>query len=398
MTEPNHVYTSVEICAGAGGQALGLHNAKFEHKALIELDPDACRTLRANVNTLNCAASTVYELDLKQFSKKAAGLEPQEYNIKSLGLVKGEIDLLAGGVPCPPFSFAGKQLGADDERDLFPHMLDMVEALDPKAVMIENVRGLLEPEDRFGGYRKEIIDRLEALGYAKCAWEILEAQDFGVPQLRPRAVLVAMKHKYAPHFEGMPKRSSSEPRQKARKALNDTMIERFDKLLEALETEKIDAAEKTKKIEKAKNARNRWSNWQGKDTVAPTLVGGSKKHGGADLGPSRAKKAWAALGVNALGVADEEPTSNPERHLLRKEGPMLTVKQAALIQGFPEEWEVTGKKTAAYRQIGNAFPPPVAQAVAEQIAKALRACDSGEIPEPESSTLLGKQPELFSAS
>lgn len=94
--------------------------------------------------------------------------------------------------------------------------------------------------------------------------------------------------------------------------------------------------------------------------VAPTLVGGSKKHGGADLGPTRAKKAWEALGVCGLGVAnnvkDMERLESQDRDLFAKAGPKLTVTQAAIIQGFPETWKFSGKKTAAYRQVGNAFP------------------------------------------
>ena len=98
---------------------------------------------------------------------------------------------------------------------------------------------------------------------------------------------------------------------------------------------------------------------------APTLVGGSKKHGGPDLGPTRAKKAWATLGVDGMGIWDEAP----ERDFVGM--PRLTTRMAARIQGFPDEWEFFGKKTAAYRQIGNAFPPPVAAAVGRQIRAAL---------------------------
>lgn len=120
--------------------------------------------------------------------------------------------------------------------------------------------------------------------------------------------------------------------------------------------------------------------------VAPTLVGGSKKHGGADLGPTRAKKAWEYLGVCGLGVAnkpeDMERLNSKERDLFAAAGPKLTVTQAALIQGFPKEWEFTGKKTAAYRQVGNAFPPPVAQAVGEQIREALEAAMKAGVKAP----------------
>ena len=101
--------------------------------------------------------------------------------------------------------------------------------------------------------------------------------------------------------------------------------------------------------------------------IAPTLVGGSKKHGGPDLGPTRAKRAWATLGVNGMGIANEAPAADFEGM------PKLTVTMAAKIQGFPETWEFLGGKTAAYRQVGNAFPPPVACAVAAEVRKCLEA-------------------------
>jgi DNA (cytosine-5)-methyltransferase 1 len=100
--------------------------------------------------------------------------------------------------------------------------------------------------------------------------------------------------------------------------------------------------------------------------VAPALVGGSKKHGGADLGPTRAKEAWAKLGVDGRGVADAVPSKDFNGM------PRLTVRMAARIQGFPDSWQFAGRKTAAYRQVGNAFPPPVARAVGVAIAEALR--------------------------
>jgi len=96
-------------------------------------------------------------------------------------------------------------------------------------------------------------------------------------------------------------------------------------------------------------------------------VGGSKKHGGPDLGPTRAKKAWASIGVDGMGIAD----AAPEPDFIGM--PRLTVRMAARIQGFPDHWQFSGKKTAAYRQIGNAFPPPVACAVGMRIQAALNA-------------------------
>ncbi|MGV9878300.1 DNA cytosine methyltransferase [Streptomyces sp. NPDC003006] len=336
-------YTSVEVCAGAGGQAAGLHNAGFKHAALIEIDKDACQTLRDNTGTNpEWAGCRVIEADLREFDSA------------SLGLARGELDLLAGGVPCPPFSAAGKQLGRDDERDLFPRMLELVDELEPKAVMIENVRGLLDP--KFVEYRHEIIKRLESMGYEKCYWEALEAKRYGVPQLRPRAILVAMKPQYAQHFQ----HTKPDEREEVTvgEALHDSMRARYD------------AVADDPRVEMA------FKKWYEKalEGVAPTLVGGSKKHGGADLGPTRAKRAWADLGVCGLGVANEPgEMKDPERDLFAAAGPKLTVTQAGLIQGFPADWKFYGRKTAAYRQVGNAFPPPVAQAVGEQIYAAFEA-------------------------
>ena len=120
--------------------------------------------------------------------------------------------------------------------------------------------------------------------------------------------------------------------------------------------------------------KNRWPGaaaWAAKaNDIAPTIVGGSKRHGGADLGPTRAKRAWRELAVDALGVADAAPSADEPASLL----PKLTCEMVARIQGWngPEyRWEFTGRKTSNYRQIGNAFPPPVARAIGDQIRRAL---------------------------
>src|SRR6185295_6484013 len=107
------------------------------------------------------------------------------------------VDLLAGGVPCPPFSVAGKQLGAKDERDLFPVALRLADAIRPRAVMLENVRGLLDPA--FDAYRKRLFSTFKKMGY-KPDIKLLQASAFGVPQLRPRVVILALRNEDADHF------------------------------------------------------------------------------------------------------------------------------------------------------------------------------------------------------
>jgi DNA (cytosine-5)-methyltransferase 1 len=380
--------TSLEICAGAGGQAVGLHNAGFDHLALVEWDPHAVQTLKANVGDWpgwdEQRVEALEPMDVKAF----LGSEVH----KSLGLERGQLDLLAGGVPCPPFSLAGKRLGKDDERDLFPAALGIIEDLLPKAVMIENVRGILEPPEVFIDYRRDILGDLRELGYVipeieshwsavkqdlvmRQVWRRMDASYFGVPQLRPRAILVAI-HKSvltSPDVEFVwPTR------------LHGKQATVVDELAESMEARCRKFWNKNKYGERARagepTGRSVYNKWlraaseaaEAGRGIAPTLVGGSRKHGGADLGPTRAKRAWEALGVDAMGVANDPHECDPERDLFRDAGPMLTVDQAAAIQGFPEGWKFQGKKTARYRQVGNAFPPPVAEAVGRAIAAVLR--------------------------
>jgi DNA (cytosine-5)-methyltransferase 1 len=317
----------VEICAGAGGQSLGLHRAGFAHELALELDESAADTLRHNLTRVQGG-----EPDVKVGDVADPDLwTPEDYN---------GIDLLAGGVPCPPFSIAGKQLGSSDERDLFAWAVELAGRMRPRALMLENVRGLSTP--RFSGYRQAVADRLAELGYWS-EWRLLHASDFGVPQLRPRFVLVAMAEEHARHFV-WPEPDAN--RVTVGDVLRDLMAE-----------------DGWRYADKWAAVANR---------VAPTIVGGSKKHGGADLGPTRAKLAWAELMVDGKGIADGPP--NGRDPSFRTKLPRLTNGMVARVQGWGKpgyEWEFLGRKTSVYRQIGNAFPPPVAEALGTSIADAL---------------------------
>lgn len=309
----------IEICAGAGGQALGLERGGFEHAALVEVDTDAVKTLRTNRPHWNVLQADVRSLTARDLSADGES-----------------IALLAAGVPCPPFSLAGKQLGADDERDLFPIMLALAASLHPQAILIENVKGILQA--KFDSYRTAVLQQLESLGYVT-SWRLVRACDFGVPQLRPRAVLIAMRPAAFARFTWPEPTTCPDTAPSVGRVLYDSMAS----LGWELAREWADSAMR----------------------IAPTLCGGSRKHGGADLGPSRARQAWAELGVNGSSVADAPPL--PGTPLPVK----LTVAQMALLQGFPPDWAFAGRKTSAYRQVGNAFPPPVAEAVGRSIATAL---------------------------
>lgn len=305
--------TCVEICAGAGGQALGLHMAGFKHVALVEYEQEYCDVLKKNMPDWNVICMDVHKLDGHQY----AG-----------------VDLLAGGVPCPPFSIASKQLGQNDERDLFPEAIRLIGEIKPRAVMLENVRGLLDP--KFSDYRQHILDSIEALGY-KVQIKLLNASDYGVPQLRPRVIIIGIRNDEKGEF------TYPEPHPEAAPTVGETL-------------KSLMGANGWKKVDEWAESAN---------TIAPTVVGGSKKHGGPDLGPVRARKAWAELGVDGLGIANEAPAEDFEGM------PKLTKEMIARIQGFPEYWSFGSKKTAACRMIGNAFPPPVAKAVGEEIRRCL---------------------------
>jgi len=313
--------TSVEMCAGAGGQALGLEQAGFQHEALVEIEKPFCETLRSNRPRWN-----VCEGDLADFDGRP---------------YKG-VDLLAGGLPCPPFSVAGKQLGAKDERNLFPEALRLVDEIRPRAIMIENVRGFLDAV--FEDYRLHLKKQLKKLGY-ETNWRLLNASEFGVSQLRPRVAIIALRQELVENFD-WPQVAVHNPA-----SVGEIL---FDLM-----------------------AANGWRGaaaWRERaNEIAPTIVGGSKKHGGPDLGPTRARQAWATLGVNGSSLAEDAP----ERDFVGM--PRLTLRMVARIQGFPDDWFFSGRKTTAYRQVGNAFPPPVARAVASQLKKALSVRRIGTI-------------------
>lgn len=316
--------TSVELCAGAGGQALGMERAGYHHEALVEIDKHCRNTLLLNRPHWNVVDGEQSDL---------ANFDGRPYQ---------GVDVLSGGLPCPPFSVAGKQLGHADERNLFPDALRVVDEIRPQAIMFENVRGFLDAV--FADYRQKLKRQLQKLGY-DTDWHLFNASDFGVPQLRPRVVIVAIRRDMSEHFS-WPTSSSTSPATVG-ETLHDLM---------------------------AKNGWQGATRWMKQaDDIAPTVVGGSKKHGGPDLGPTRAKRAWATLGVDGMGIANEAPANDFVGM------PRLTVRMVARLQGFTDDWQFSGKKTPAYKQVGNAFPPPVAEAVASKIREAISVRKSFQV-------------------
>lgn len=304
---------SLELCAGGGGTALGLEDAGFSPVALLDNNSNACATLRYNRPYWNVIEADIRGIDLSYW--------------------RG-VDLLSGGLPCPPFSIAGKQLGADDDRDMFPSMLKIVEAVRPRAVLIENVRGILAT--RFTLFRAGIDAALDAQGF-DANWMSFNGADFGVPQNRVRVFLVALRRNATtPLCWPTPTQGN---RLTVAAAIGDLMAERDWRGAPA------------------------WMNQAA--FLAPTIVGGSHKHGGPDLGPTRARREWAQLGVDGLGLADAPPA--PDFVGM----PRLTVPMVARLQSFPDDWTFLGSKTQAYRQVANALPVRLACAVGKAVRKCL---------------------------
>ncbi|QOV38099.1 DNA cytosine methyltransferase [Streptomyces ferrugineus] len=317
--------TFVDVCSGAGGLALGLERAGFEPRLLLDDDEDAVQTLRTNRQHWN-----VLHTDL-------LGFDPKDHRESY------DVDLLAAGLPRVKSSATVKRADSDIEVRLLEATVYLVHAIRPRAVLIENVPGLAHA-DKYQEFRDFARAELAHLGY-EFSWFVVNAVDFGVPQNRKQGILVAIEQRWAAAFRP-PTPTVQEP-MTVGIALGPTMASR------------------------GWTDASRWAAQA--DQPAPTLVGGSKNRGGADLGPTGAKRKWATMGVNAHTVGDTVPGPDfvwdPE--LGRDNMVKITVEQAALLQGFPATWEIAGRKTARYRQVGHATPPPVGAALGQAIAEAL---------------------------
>ncbi|MFE5755229.1 DUF6339 family protein [Streptomyces massasporeus] len=315
-----HRLTFIEICAGAGGQALGLETAGFDPVFLIDSKADACFTIDRNRPEWD-----VICMDLGHFDPS---MRPD-----ALG-----VDLLSGGLPRVKSSATVGGPEEADELRVLRTAINLVCKIKPRSVFFENVPDLVE-SPQFEADRAWIDEELHGAGY-RTGWRVLNAADFGVPQNRNSGFLVALQAPYFPAFAWP--RPSELPPPTVGQVLGPSMA-----------SGGWPGAERW-----IKNA----------DRIAPALVGGSDRRGGADLGPTGSKKAWAALGVNGNSLGDKPPDAD----FGVGDHPKLTVEQAAMIQAFPHDWVFAGGKTSRYRQVGHAMPPPLATAVGQSIAAALR--------------------------
>ncbi|MFE2354644.1 DNA cytosine methyltransferase [Streptomyces parvulus] len=318
--------TSVDVCSGAGGLALGLESAGISPVLLLDKKRQSCDTLLANRPNWNVVCDDLIDFLPEKFPESL------------------DVDLLSAGLPRVKASAAVRRTDSDEELRLLAATIYLVHSIQPRALLLENVPALAE-SPAYAEIRDFIRAELAHLGY-KFRWFVLNAADFGVPQERKLGILVALKEKWFHSFA--PPGPTVAEHVPVGRALRRSMASRGWPEADVWAAQAL--------------------------SVAPTLVGGSDNRGGADLGPSGTKRAWARMGVNAGALADEVPgpeyqwqPSGPAGRMLK-----ITVDQAGLLQSFPPDWRITGRKTARYRQIGHATPPPVGKALGLAIRTALR--------------------------
>lgn len=317
---------SLEICAGAGGSALGLEQAGFDPVMLIDNRAVACETLRINRPNWD-----VRNMDLLEF-------DPYDYtHVRN-------VDLLSAGLPRLQATATGNRTrGNDLELQLLEATVKLTYGVRPRALLIENMPDMVTKLE-YAPIRALVEAELSRLGY-RWKWFVVNASEYGVPQDRRQGILVALQGDLIDRF-----RLRADPSRQARTV--------GSVLRESMAASGWPQAEQ-------------WADQA--QELAPTLVGGSWERGGPDLGPTGSKNAWARIGVDGATVADVVP--GPDflwgRDLGRAGWVKLTVEQAALLQGFPPDWRIAGLKTVRYRQVGHASPPPVARAVGEAIRHAL---------------------------
>lgn len=315
MSDASEGYTFLDVRAGAGGMAAGFRNAGFMPVQLVEDDHDARRTLE-----LNGLTPVLNKIDEEQLAANLGGRR---------------LDVLLGSLSSSGITVAS---AANNDSALvqYSHTLQTIDRLRPRAVLLVNVSSLLQA--RFEPTRSMFGAHLDKMNY-QYAWQLVNCAEFGLPQARIRSALIAFDSE---HFTTFAWPGKIEAGQSVGERLYHDMSSRGWL-----------GAEQWSRLARG---------------PAPTIVGGSKRHGGADLGPTRTKRIWHSLGVDPRGIADLPPDgSMPVRFM-----PKLTNAMLAKLQGFPEGWQFYGGKTTVYRQIAGAFPASVAELIALEVAKSLQ--------------------------
>ena len=315
----------IELCAGAGGLALGFEKAGLEHELLVEIDKDCVATLHKNRPDWNVLHADIKEVDFTQYHP----------------------DIVVAGLPCQPFSYAGKKLGFDDTRGtLFFDYARCIKETNPKMCIIENVEGLVRHDK--GRTMETIVNVLEnELGY-DVQYKVLNAVDYGVAQKRKRMFLVGTKKGIIFNY---PKKIKGNP--VLRDALKDVP-----------ESEGTEYSDKKKEVLELVPPGGCWVDLP--EEVQKEYMGKSFYSGGGKRGMAR-RISWDEPCLTLTTSPCQKQTERCHPDEVRP----FTVREYARIQSFPDDWEFEGGITSKYKQIGNAVPVKVAEAVGREVINAL---------------------------
>jgi DNA (cytosine-5)-methyltransferase 1 len=353
-TRARHGLTSVELFAGAGGLALGLENAGFKHRLLVEIDKDAAATLSANRPDWQVECRDAREVSYKGVSA----------------------DVVLGGFPCQAFSYAGNQLGFDDVRGtLFFELARCIKEVRPRVAVGENVRGLLQHDD--GRTLRTMIGVLRELGYRVCT-RLLRAQYLDVPQKRERLIVMAVREDIDAPFIF--------PRER------DYTVSLREALKDVPQSSGQAYPEKKRRIMELVPQGGYWRDLPIK--LQKEYMGGSFHLPGGKTGMAR-RLAWdePSLTLTCAPAQKQTERCHPE------ETRPLTVREYARIQTFPDDWRFSGSTSSSYKQIGNAVPVNLGYHLGMSIAAMLggKYDPKGmvQVDEKQCETLRGVEPTLF---
>jgi DNA (cytosine-5)-methyltransferase 1 len=363
--------TLVSLFTGAGGLDTGLEAAGWRTVAATDSDGDCCATLRLNKERKITIPGSRYN-----FLADAKIVHKLVEDVKRDDLVPDGADdewvpdLLAGGPPCQPFSSAGKQLGLEDPRGrLFEHFVRLASELQPRAILFENVRGLVtaagpsgEPGEALALVRAEF----EKIGYAT-TFQVLNAADFGAPQRRVRLFMLAVKEAPLPKFPEPTNHNPDSPPN-----LFST-TRRWTTLGDFLATQPAAAPEDIERPSQALREKlNEVPNGSGLKSAGARETTRPGGHWGYKQGTFIADLAKPARTVTAAASQDWIRIGGDLRR--------LTWRECAGLQGFPAEWEFTGNKASRFRQIGNAVPAVLGRVLGVAVREVFAARALGVIP------------------
>lgn len=332
------MFKCIELFAGAGGLALGLEQAGFKTIGLIEIDKNACQTLKNNRPNWN-----VIEDDIIKVSKE--NIE-EKFNIK-----KYELDLLSGGYPCQAFSYAGGKKGLEDARGtLFYYYAEFLKKLMPKVFLAENVRGLVSHNK--GETLKTMVDIFKNIGY-EVEYKVLNVWDYGVAQKRERVVIIGIRNDIKDVMKfNYPKPYNYKP------VLNDV-------LKNVPESNFIKYSDSKKKVLDLVPPGGCWRDLP--DDVAREYMKSCYFMGGGKTGMAR-RLSWDKPCLTLTCSPSQKQTERCHPDETRP----LTIREYARIQTFPDEWVFEGAISNIYKQIGNAVPVNFAKNVGLEIIKSLK--------------------------